>query len=113
MEINAVHLALILSNQIRHVDYELEKPEWQYPNEPYEMITLNQALTKNPSIVISMLYQKLGKVLYSPLSFRKHKASQLDPFFMVKPHEVIGNKVEITETKIDDEGLIEPMTFED
>ena len=113
MEINAVHLALILSNQIRHVDYELEKPEWQYPNEPYEMITLNQALTKNPSIVISMLYQKLGKVLFSPISFRKHKASQLDLFFMVKPHEVIGNKVDIVETKMSDEGLKEPITFDD
>ena len=113
MEIHAVHLAVILSNQIRHIDYELEKPEWEYPNEPYEMVTLNQALTKNPSITISMLYKKLGNVLFNPISFRKHKASQLDPFFMVKPHEVIQNKVKITDTKIDDESLVEAISFGD
>lgn len=114
MNINAIHLALILSNQIRSVDDELEKPEWEYPDEPYQLMTLNEALTKNPSIVISLLYQKIGKMLYNPLSFRKHKASKLDPFFMKKPQDILtqGN-VEVVETTITAEGLKNGITFDE
>lgn len=113
MDINAIHLALILSNQLRSVNDELEKPEWQYPNEPYQLMTLNQALTKNPSITVSLLYQKIGKMLYNPLSFRKHKASYLDLFFMKKPQNIISGLVDIVETTITDEGLKNGITFDE
>ena len=113
MQINAIHLSVILSNQIRSIDDELEKPMWEYPNEPYKLLTLNQALTKNPSITVSLSYQKISKLLYNPLSFKKHKASFLDLFFMEKPQNIIAGKVEVTETKITEEGLYDVITFDE
>lgn len=88
----AVHLEVILSNQIRAVDDILEKPDWTTRNADYNLITLNDALTNNPSITVSMSYQKLSKVLYNPLSFRKDKPSFLDLLFMEKPQEFMVNQ---------------------
>ena len=39
-----------------------------------------------------MSYQKLSKVLYNPLSFRKDKPSFLDLLFMETPQEYMVNK---------------------
>lgn len=91
LDVMSIHCEIILSNQIRHVDNILDKPEWQYPNEPYDVLTLNQALTNNPSIVVSLLYQRLSKLLYNPLSFRKNKPSFLDLFFMEKPQNFLNS----------------------
>ena len=88
----AVHLEVILSNQIRDIVDILEKPDWTIRNEDYRLITLNDALTNNPSITVSMSYQKLSKVLYNPLSFRKDKPSFLDLLFMEKPQEFMVNQ---------------------
>lgn len=88
----AVHLELILSNQIRSKEDYLEKPDWTCPNQDYKIITLNDALTNNPSITVCMEYQKLAKVLYNPLSYNKNKPSFLDLLFMTRPQEFIMNR---------------------
>lgn len=88
----AIHLELILSNQLRSIHNILDKPDWTIPGEDYQLITLNDALTNNPSITVSMSYQKLSKVLYNPLSFKKDKPSFLDLLFMEKPQEFITNR---------------------
>ena len=91
LSIQAVHLEVILMNQIRNIDDVLERPNWEIPNETYQILTLKQALEKNPSIVISLLNEKLEKTFYSPLTFRKHSSSFIDLFFMEQPQKFINN----------------------
>lgn len=91
LDVSAIHLETLLSNQIRDIDNILEKPKWEYPNEPYRMITLDRALRENPSITISLSYQNLSRALYNPLTFRKNGTSFMDLFFMVQPQKFIQN----------------------
>jgi hypothetical protein len=95
LSVMAIHCEIILANQIRNVDNILELPDWSYPNEPYKILTLNQALTDNPSVVVSLLYQKLSRMLYNPLTFRKNKPSFLDLFFMEKPQNYLSDTTNI------------------
>ena len=90
LNVDSVHLEVILANQIRSKDFILEEPEWQYPNEEYQLLTLNKALTYNPSPVITLTHEKIAKALYNPLTFKKNKPSFLDLFFIEKPSEFIS-----------------------
>ena len=111
--INAAHCEIILSNQLRAIDDILEKPQWEYPNETARVISLNKALTNNPSITNSLSYQRVAKALYNPLTFRKNKPSFMDLFFMEQPQEYM-NSVEIVEARKPtdvENNLIEPVTF--
>lgn len=85
LSIDSVHLEVILSNQIVRPDDILQKPNWNDPNAKYRMFTLNQALTNNPSVIISLLYKDLHRVLYNPLTFSKHAPSFFDLFFCEQP----------------------------
>lgn len=114
LDVSAIHLEIILSNQVRAVDNQLEKPQWEYKDEPYEILTLNQALTNNPSVIISMSYQRVSKALYNPLTYRKNSPSFMDLFFMEKPQAYL-NSTDIKPAKKEtdvDENLIVPFTFE-
>lgn len=91
----SIHLEVILSNQIVSAYDRLKKPNWLNPNEEYEILTLNEALTDNPSIAITLLYQKLAKTLYSPMSFRKIAPSIFDPFFLRQPKKFLNADHEI------------------
>lgn len=91
LSIQSVHLEVILMNQIRALDDVLEKPRWDLPNADYQILTMKQALDKNPSVVISLLNEKLEKMFYSPLTFRKHAPSFVDLFFMEQPQMFINN----------------------
>ena len=85
-------MEVLLSNQLRHPENILLQPEWDIKDAPYRLITLNRALTDNPSITVSMSYQKLSKVLYNPLSFNKTKPTFLDLFFHKRPQELMLNQ---------------------
>ena len=100
LTLNSVHAEVILSNQIRDRDDVLELPQWEYPDIPYNLITLNQALNDNLSITTSLLYQKVSKALYNPLSYKKHKPSVTDLFFMEKPQNFINSKDNVVINKI-------------
>ena len=113
LNVSGVHCEVILSNQIRNVDDILEKPQWEFPNEPYEILTLNKALTNNPSIVVSLLYQRLSRLLYNPLTFRKDAPSFMDLFFMEKPQEYLNSAVITPGVKdtMRDENMINPIEY--
>lgn len=81
----SVHLEVLLSNQIRSVNDILEKPNWSNVNEPYKLIPLSKALMDNPSITVSLNYEKIAKQFKSPLTYRKYKPSVLDPFYQEQP----------------------------
>ena len=109
LSINGIHLEVLMHDQIRAVDNILERPQWEYPNEPYELVSLNKALTNNPSVTISISYQKVSKLLYNPLTFRKNKPSFMDLFFMERPQIYIRNLEESEAIDLNDDGLINPL----
>ena len=89
LKIASTHLEVILSNQCRDADNILERPKWYLYNPNYEILSLNRALTCNPSVTISMSYQKVSKLLYNPLTFKKNGSSFMDLFFMEQPQYAI------------------------
>ena len=93
--IRSVHAEIILMNQIRDPDDMLDKPEWDFPDAPYRIVTLRQALEYNPSILVSMQYEHLSRVLYKPISFKKKAPSRVDLLFHVNPQQYVSQEVEI------------------
>ena len=85
LDIDAVHLEVILANQIVSPFDVLSKPNWNDPFAQYKLLTLDHALVNNPSVIVSLLYKDLHKVLYNPLSFTKHAPSFFDLFFCEQP----------------------------
>ena len=59
LDIDAIHLEVILSNQIVSTNDIFERPNWNDPHIQYRMLTLNHALTNNPSVIVSLLYKDL------------------------------------------------------
>lgn len=92
--IRSVHAEIIIMNQIRAVDDILLKPDWDYPDQEYRILTLRQALEANPSIQVTMQYENLARTLYKPISFRKTAPSKLDMFAHVQPQVYMAEKVE-------------------
>lgn len=97
LSITSVHAEIILSNQLRSVEDILLFPQWQYPNEECRLLTLKQSLNNHPSVSVSVSYERISKMLYDPLTFRKTKASYMDMFFMEKPQNYLTKKVELKE----------------
>ena len=93
LDVDSIHLEVILSNQIVSADNILKKPDWNNPNVQYKMFTLNQALTNNPSVVISLLYKDLHKTLYNPLTFTKNAPSFFDLFFCEQPQNYMSDDI--------------------
>lgn len=90
LSVDAIHLEILLSNQIRKGlgdDDILEMPHWEFDYAEYALINLDSALKNNPSITTTLEYQNISKTLYNPLSYKKNKPSQMDLFFMNKPQE--------------------------
>lgn len=90
LNVMSVHSEIILANQLRSAEDILELPQWEYPDEPYQTLTLGQSLRMSPYVITSLMYGRLNKALYDPLTFRKNKASFLDLFFMEKPQDYIN-----------------------
>jgi len=108
LHIMAVHMEMILMNQLRSASKVLEKPDWDNPNEPYQLLTLDRALTDNPSVTISLLYQNLGRALYNPNTYKKSAPNPMDLFFMKQPQNFLSDTSNIVETKNKEE-LICPV----
>lgn len=107
--IDSVHLEVLLSNQVRSSDDILEMPEWEYENAQYQMITLNSALTYNPSVTISLEYKKLSSALRLPMTFRKRKPSPVDLLYMIQPQNYMN--AEFKEPDVIDDGPVAPFVI--
>lgn len=92
VNITAIHLEVLLSNQIRDDQNIFDLPDWSKENVKYSLLTLQSALTNSPSITANLEYQKVGQILVSPLSTKKRKPSVYDLFFMEKPQDYIVDK---------------------
>lgn len=90
INVDAVHVEVLLANQCRSADDILEMPNWDIPDEPYQLLGLNKALTDHPSVTISLEFEKLSKALYYPLNYKKRKANAMDLFFMTQPQDLMS-----------------------
>lgn len=97
INVDAIHLEVILANQMRDPENILEMPKWAKMNAPYKILTLNSALNNSPSITVNLEFQRIGKTLVSPLSTKKRKPSIFDLYFMEKPQENVVNKEMISD----------------
>lgn len=114
LSIAATHLEVIMSNQIRDKNNILERARWYEYNPEYEILSLNRALTCNPSVTVSMSYQKVSRLLYNPLTFKKNGSSFMDLFFMERPQFAINGMDTPTEEELfkpKPGELYEPMIF--
>ena len=114
LSVDAIHLEILLSNQIRaglNDDEILEMPHWEFEEEKYALVNLDTALKFHPSITTTLEYQKVSKTLYNPLSYKKTKPSQMDLFFMNKPQEFMTS-VEMVESRIPKE-LIHGVIYDE
>ena len=93
LNIQAVHLETLLMNQIRSTRDVLKNPDWSNENEEYTILTLDQALKDNPSVINSLIYQNLDYVLSYPLTYKKTSPSKMDLFFMLRPQDYLANYV--------------------
>lgn len=91
MDVSAIHLEVILSNQIRDKEDILELPNWDFDSESYQMLTLNHALTNSPSVTKRLSYQNIARAFFSPGTFKANKPSCIDLLFMEKPQVYIDN----------------------
>lgn len=102
INIDAIHLEVILSNQIVSLEDVLKRPNWNDPYAQYKLLTLDHALVKNPSIVVSLLYKDLHKVLYNPLSYSKNAPSFFDLFFCEQPQVYMSKDMYDEEVQYED-----------
>lgn len=103
INVNAIHLETIISNQVRDPSDILSRPNWSLPNAPYKILTLGSSLSNSPSITVTLEFQRIGKTLVSPLSTKKRKASVFDLFFMEKPQDFIVDKEMVSDDFINSE----------
>lgn len=92
INVSAIHLEVILANQMRDPDDILSTPNWHIKNAPYKILTLGSSLNNSPSITVNLEFQRIGKTLVSPLSSKKHKPSVFDLYFMEKPQDYMVNR---------------------
>ena len=91
--IMSVHLEVIIMNQIRSINNIIEVPDWSIPdNQNYKILTLKKAVSTHPSISISLQSEDIARMLYSPLSFKKHEPSGYDLLYMVQPQKFLANE---------------------
>lgn len=113
INIDAIHLEVLLAHQCVSAESNLLDPEWQYPNAEYRMVSLNERLRDNPSVTISLMYKNIGKQLYYPLTFEKTAPSVIDLFYMDKPQNFMSMEPVESNIKSDKEvGPIKPFTYE-
>jgi hypothetical protein len=113
LTIDSVHLEVMIAHQCVSYDTNILDPQWQYPNEKYRMVTLNERLRDNPSVTVSLMYNDINKLLFYPLTFMKSKASVVDLFFMQKPQVFMStefNEANVVDDK-EVEGLVKPFNI--
>ena len=114
--LDAVHFEVIIMNQIRNAMDELEKPNWDVPDEDYQILTLGNSLSHNPSITVRLQSTTPSKVFLDPMSRKLYKPSVDDLYFMKQPQEFLENSNIISDENVPDDGseqnIIQPLIFD-
>lgn len=86
INLDAVHAELLVKPLIRDRENVLKFPKFNTYKAPesYQILSVSTALEKNPSVLVSLSFQALGRQLSSPTTYEKVGTSYLDPFFREK-----------------------------
>lgn len=115
IKLNSVHFEVLLMNQIRAEDDELESPDWSVPNQRYQILTLSKSLFMNKSITVRLQSSKINKIFQNPKNRFITKPSITDLYCMEQPQEYLNEKILSDENtpKSDIEKNIEqPISFD-
>jgi len=115
IKLNAVHFEVLLMNQIRAADDELDVPDWTVPNAPYQILTLSKSLSENRSITVRLQSNKVSKALSNPQNQKISKPSVTDVYFMEQPQEYLDPNIVSDEYKpLSDKevGVEQPIFFD-
>lgn len=87
IESDSVHGELLIRPLIRSSKNVLETPNFRKYSaiREYDILTVEGALQRHPSVLISLSFQDIGRQLVNPLTYKKHDGSFLDPFFQERP----------------------------
>lgn len=114
--LNAVHFEILLMNQIRSADDELEKPDWTLPNAQYQILTLSKSLSNNPSITVRLESSKVAKTLSNPQNSKIWRPSMSDIYFMEQPQEYLDESFISDEyrplSEVEKSNAKQPITFD-
>lgn len=99
---NVIAAELIINRLIRSVENPLDRPDFsQEELEPYNILTVRQALEKNGSPLIGLSFQDLKKQLLSDEIYEtRNRESYIDPFFKTEiPMKNLKEYSKICETQ--------------
>lgn len=87
IESDAIHAEAIVRALVRRKSNVLKRPNFReyIAMEDYEILTVESALKRHPSVLIGLSFQDLGRQLSNPLTFKKRGTSFIDPFFRERP----------------------------
>ena len=116
IKLNAVHFEVLLMNQIRSIDDDLDMPDWSVPNQKYQIFTLSKSLANNKSITVRLESSNIAKALLNPNNDKAYKPSQSDLYFLEHPQDyldpsIIADNNPVVSDK--DENIVEPFKFAD
>ena len=116
IKLNAVHFEILLMNQIRALDDELELPDWwSVPDQKYQILTLSKALSNNRSIAVRLQSNKVGKALSNPQNRVIHQPAISDLYYMEKPQEYLDDDMISDDFDPDsdiEDNVIQPISFD-
>ena len=115
IKLNAVHFEVLLMNQFRDFENELEKPNWAIPNQVYQILTLSKSLSNNPSITVRLESNKIQQALRNPQNRFIKQPSITDLFFMEQPQEYLDEDIISDEYKPESDienNIIQPISFD-
>lgn len=115
IKLNAVHFEVLLMNQIRAADDDLDVPDWTIPNAPYKILTLSKSLSENRSITVRLQSNKVSKALSNPQNRFISKPSMTDIYFMEQPQEYLDPEMisdEYVPKSDKEEEVIQPISFD-
>ena len=115
IKLNAVHFEVLLMNQFRSWNDELEKPDWTNPGEPCQILTLDKSLSNNQSITVRLQSSKVQKALAYPQNRFICRPSMTDIYYMEQPQEYLDEEF-ISDDYVPksdvEHPIIEPITFD-
>lgn len=84
---DSVHGEVLIRPLVRSKKNILETPDFSKYDaiHNYEILTVEAALQKHPSVLVSLSFQDLGRQLTNPLTFKKKDPSFIDPLFKERP----------------------------
>lgn len=91
--LNSVHFEILLMNQFRSVDDDLEMPDWTIPDVDYNILSLRNSLANNRSVTIRLQSDKIQKALFNPQNKDMYKPSNIDLFYMEQPQVYLNKDI--------------------